>query len=262
MENTDLVLHFYRVWNAVRLNGPKIVFDMDYDGQMSTKLRRYTALHLKNGIADNRNSHSPFAPYLCNVNMKAETMKQVQTLIPNIQSAKYPIQLEEKCFTEMFPKEQLIYVTPYSPNVLKDYDANDIFVIPGILDYGFGGPVTMAKAKQLGIRTAYFPLNRYLNWGRGSKGLPLNIITNILLDFKNTRDWKIALRHVPARKLRSMRRERHDVNKGETICENKGNPIWRLQIVQKNNENCNPVNIEIGGKHSNEFLFKRLKEFT
>lgn len=204
---------------------------MDYDHLMTSKLSCYTAKHLSYAIAINRENHSPFVPHLCNIKMETETMKQFQRVFPNIMSPRFPMHVEEKCFTEMFPREHLVYLTPYSPNVLGDYNADDIFVIPGVVDYGFDGQMSLAKAKKLGLRTAYFPLNRYLNWGRGRKGLPINLITNILLDFKNTHDWKVALRHVPIRKLRTMRRERHEINKPETMYGKQENYPWRPQIL-------------------------------
>lgn len=49
---------------------------------------------------------------------------------------------------------------------------------------------------------AKFPLDEHLQWGSGSgKSLTLNQCLLILLDVKNTGDWKYALRHVPKRKL-------------------------------------------------------------
>lgn len=62
-------------------------------------------------------------------------------------------------------------------------------------------PLSLAKAKKLGLRMARLPLDRYLQWKAGSgKSLTLNQMTDILLDVKKNGDWKNALRHVPTRK--------------------------------------------------------------
>lgn len=62
-------------------------------------------------------------------------------------------------------------------------------------------PVSMAKAKKLGIKTLRFPLDRYLQWGcSAGKNLTINAVLNILLDMKCTGDWTKALKHVPQRK--------------------------------------------------------------
>lgn len=64
----------------------------------------------------------------------------------------------------------------------------------------------MAKAKREGIRMAKFPIERYLDWGASSsKTLTLDQSIRIMLDLRHTRDWKVALKNVPVRKLRSSR---------------------------------------------------------
>lgn len=63
-------------------------------------------------------------------------------------------------------------------------------------------PLSLAKAKRLGLRMARLPLDQFLQWGAGSgKSLTLNQMINILLDLKQTGDWMHALRHVPRRKI-------------------------------------------------------------
>lgn len=205
-------LFIRRMWQTIQFDGPKIVFDMDYDRFMGSKLKRYTANQVKMFIADNRQNRSPFIINLCNVNTKTETMKQLETLIPTIRNSSFPINIHEECITDRFPREKLVYLTPDSQNLLQDYNHEDIFVLPGVIDKGQNGPITMAKAKKLGLRTAYLPLARYLNWGRGDKSLPLNLIANTLLDFKNKQDWNAALKHVPSRKLKPIRQERSGIN--------------------------------------------------
>lgn len=66
----------------------------------------------------------------------------------------------------------------------------------------------MAKAKREGIRMARFPLDNYLDWGAGStKSLTLDQSIRVMLDLRHTRDWKVALKNVPPRKLRPYRED-------------------------------------------------------
>jgi len=66
----------------------------------------------------------------------------------------------------------------------------------------------MAKAKREGIRMAKFPIDRYLDWGASSsKSLALDQSIRIMLDLRHTGDWKVALKNVPTRKLRSFRED-------------------------------------------------------
>jgi mitochondrial ribonuclease P protein 1 len=63
-------------------------------------------------------------------------------------------------------------------------------------------PLSLAKAKRDGLKMAKLPLDRFLEWGPGSKkNLNINHMVQILLDLKLTGDWEYSLRHIPRRKL-------------------------------------------------------------
>lgn len=63
-------------------------------------------------------------------------------------------------------------------------------------------PLSLAKAKRDGLKMAKLPLDRYLEWAPGSKkNLNINHMIPILLDLKLTKNWEIALKHIPRRKL-------------------------------------------------------------
>lgn len=65
-------------------------------------------------------------------------------------------------------------------------------------------PLSLAKAKAEGLRMAKFPLDRYLEWGIGTKSLTINQCLDIMLDLRVTGDWDKALVHVPRRKIRLL----------------------------------------------------------
>ena len=53
---------------------------------------------------------------------------------------------------------------------------------------------------------AKLPLDKYLEWGSSStRSLTIDQTTKIMLDFRHTRDWAKALKHVPTRKLKASR---------------------------------------------------------
>lgn len=197
-----------RMLQAKQFNEQKIIFDMAYDQNMTDKEARYTANQIMYSYKSNRDSRFPFDMHIYQKDRESRAMKQLHTLIPTLSKPSFPVEIHEQCFSEAFPKEQLVYLTPDSKNFLSEYDPRDVYVVPGVIDRRYDGPITAARAKQLGIRTAWFPLSRFLPWGRTHNGLPFNIMLDILMDFKNTRDWPTALKHIPQRKLRQIRRER------------------------------------------------------
>lgn len=192
---------------------PKLVFDFSYDDSMTMKFCRYTAKHVMHAFGDNRKNQIPFDMHICNGNMESNSMQHLKQLIPNLTEESCPLTVHQESYLDLYPKDRLLYITPYSPNVMRDYNPNDILIIPAIIDYGYHGSVTMANAKKLGIRTVWLPVERYMYLGAGVRSLPLNIISDILLDYKNTHDWKKALVHLPQRRVVQPRHARHMLSK-------------------------------------------------
>lgn len=70
----------------------------------------------------------------------------------------------EKPFWELFPLDRLVYLSPDAPR-MREFNTNDIYVIGGFIDIVVQNKrSSYAKAKQLGIRTASFPISRYGNY--------------------------------------------------------------------------------------------------
>ncbi|WAR15402.1 MRRP1-like protein [Mya arenaria] len=69
--------------------------------------------------------------------------------------------VHEKPFWEVFPKDNLVYLTPDGP-ALKHFTGNEIFIIGGLVDIYDAAPVSYIKAKKLGIRCASLPLMEHL----------------------------------------------------------------------------------------------------
>ena len=72
----------------------------------------------------------------------------------------YPLEWSEKCYTELYPKENLVYLTPDCREELKVYDPDAIYIIGAIVDLSANKPLTMAKSKRQKIRFAKLPLDK------------------------------------------------------------------------------------------------------
>lgn len=46
----------------------------------------------------------------------------------------FPLNVHEKSYLNVFPKNQLVYLTPHSPEVMTNYDHDAIYIIGGIVD--------------------------------------------------------------------------------------------------------------------------------
>lgn len=148
-------------------------------------------------FSKNRRHKNPFDIHLCNVNMNGQTLKWLQKHIPNILEKKHLMGIHEKCFTELFPAERLVYLSPDSENELTEYNADDIFIVGAIVDTGCCQPLSLARAKSLGVRHVRLPLDIYVRMAPGAKKrFTLDTMTKILLEWKESRNWKKAFKHI------------------------------------------------------------------
>ncbi|KAM8712785.1 hypothetical protein ACLKA7_013163 [Drosophila subpalustris] len=211
LAHTSMFLRIYdstiNHWQNNRLTramqfAPKLVLDCSYDDHMNHRESSYAAKQLMLCFAENRANDEPFDLHYCNTNFDGSCMQILKRYIPTMLNPEFPMNIHSQCFTELFPKEQLVYLTPHCREDLVTYDPDDIYIVGAMVDTVNNEPLSLAKAKRLGLRMARLPLDRYLQWGAGSgKSLTLNQMISIMLDLKKTGDWNTALQHVPRRKV-------------------------------------------------------------
>ncbi|NWV34292.1 TM10C methyltransferase, partial [Grantiella picta] len=179
--------------------GQPLVFDMSYEKEMSGQEITNTVRQLVMSEGCNRRSVDPFHIHFCN--FKDDSLYH-REFIKQYREAwgKLLITVTDQCYTEIFPKDKLIYLTADSPKVMKTFDHDKIYIVGSLVDKSIKTGVSLARAKRLQLETAALPLDKYLLWSTGAKNLTLDQMMHILLTLKDTADWKKALEFVPKRK--------------------------------------------------------------
>lgn len=179
--------------------GQPLVFDMSYEKDMSVREVTNTVRQIVLSESWNRRSVDPFHIHFCN--FKDDSLYHKE-FVKHYRAAwgKLLITATDQCYTEVFPKDKLIYLTADSPKVMKTFDHDKIYIIGSMVDKSIKTGVSLARAKRLGLETAALPLEKYLLWNAGAKNLTLDQMMRILLTLKDTGDWKKALEFVPKRK--------------------------------------------------------------
>ncbi|XP_063999251.1 tRNA methyltransferase 10 homolog C [Pogoniulus pusillus] len=179
--------------------GQSLVFDMSYEKDMSIREVTNTVKQIVLSESFNRRSVDPFHIYFCN--LKEDSLYQKE-FIKHYREAwdRLLVTATDQCYTEVFPKDKLVYLTADSPKVMKTFDHDKIYIIGSMVDKSIKTGVSLARAKRLGLETAALPLEKYLLWSSGAKNLTLDQMMHILLTLKDTGDWKKALEFVPKRK--------------------------------------------------------------
>nr|CAI5828294.1 unnamed protein product [Callosobruchus analis] len=182
--------------------GQKLVIDCGYDGNMTKRENYNCAKQLMLLFAENRMHKEPFDIHFCNANPEGFLIKQLNKNIPTMYEKWFPLNIHECSYLDMYPKDQLVYLTPHCREEMSEFDYDSVYIIGALVDKVNNEPLSLARAKKEGLKMAKLPLDRYLQWGSGSgKSLTLNQVVSILLDVQLNGDWNYALRHVPRRKL-------------------------------------------------------------
>lgn len=183
-------------------HGQPIVFDNSYDDYMSRQHKTDIGKQFAAAINCNRLHPDPFYYHICNFNLEDELSRRILRNVPTLLDESYPVQVHHENYLDCFSRERLVYITPSAREDMTHFDPNAVYVIANLIRQGRSNQVEVARVKKEGIKMQKFPLDRYLDWGLGTKSLPINIIMNILLDFRHTGSWvKTFDRHIPKRKL-------------------------------------------------------------
>ncbi|KAL3273177.1 hypothetical protein HHI36_014631 [Cryptolaemus montrouzieri] len=182
--------------------GQKLIVDCGYHNNMTRRENLNCSKQLMLLFGENRVHDDPFDLHFCNFDKNSSIAESLVKRICTLYNPEFPLNIHEQSYTKIFPKENLIYLTPHTKQVMEEYDHDALYIVGAIVDKVNQEPLSMAKAKQEGIRMMKLPLDKYLLWSGGSgKSLTLNQVIAILLDIKKTGNWEYSLRHVPKRKL-------------------------------------------------------------
>lgn len=106
--------------------------------------------------------------------------------------------------TQYFDWNEIVYLSPDSPQTLTAVDPTKVYIIGGLVDDSITRGLSLKKAEQEGVVSMKLPVMDYMNMHDNNSNLSilcLNQVLGILLDITAGRDWVQALAsHVPRRK--------------------------------------------------------------
>nr|XP_046246320.1 tRNA methyltransferase 10 homolog C [Scatophagus argus] len=188
--------------------GQSLVFDMSYESKMSRQELRNTVSQLMEVEAWNRRATEPYHLHFCNLQPNGAYKQELLKRYTSETWDNLFITSTDQHHVDVFPHEQLVYLTADSPNVLHTYDHTKVYIIGAIVDRSSQGGLSLAHAKRLKLATARLPLDQYLHWELGAKNLTLDQMIRIMLTIKDTGKWEEALKFVPKRKIDGFLQEK------------------------------------------------------
>ena len=145
--------HYYNNLAHAMQFGDKLVFDLSFDYYMKKKESINMVQQLLAAHHYNKVRREPFHWILTGCSSSHSIRKHLKRI---------PVTVTDKHYLDFLPKNKLVYLSPNSPNILHHYSSDNIYIIGGIVDTAEKLPLTYAKAKREGIRTARLPLDLYL----------------------------------------------------------------------------------------------------
>lgn len=189
----------WRSAQAMMFNQP-LVFDLTYESNMSRRELENAVSQLMEVEGWNRRANEPFHLHFCNLQPDGAYKKELLKRYGAEAWSRLFITCSDRQHVDMFPREQLVYLTADSPNVLRTFDHSKIYIIGALVDRSIQSGLSLANAKRLKLATARLPLDEFLHWEMGAKNLTLDQMVRIMLTIKETGKWEEALKFVPHRK--------------------------------------------------------------
>lgn len=177
-----------------------LVFDMSYESSMSRREVENTVSQLMEVEGWNRRAAEPFHLHFCNLQNNGTYMQEFLKRYGAETWNRLLITSTDQQHVDVFPREQLVYLTADSPNVLRTFDHSKVYIIGALVDRSIQSGLSLANAKRLKLATARLPLDEYLQWDIGAKNLTLDQMIRIMIKLRQTGKWEEALKFVPQRK--------------------------------------------------------------
>lgn len=189
----------WRAAQAMRFGQP-LVYDMSYEHHMTRREMENTVAQLMESEGWNRRAADPFHLHFCGLQPDGAYLHELRRRYGSQTWDRLMITATERTHLEMFPQQDLVYLTADSKQVLQEFDHSKVYIIGAMVDRSIHSGVSLANAKRLRLATARLPLDEHLDWECGAKNLTLDQMMRILITLKHTGCWKKALEFVPKRK--------------------------------------------------------------
>ncbi|XP_041458532.1 tRNA methyltransferase 10 homolog C-like [Lytechinus variegatus] len=206
--NTIMQFEKWRLAAGMKF-GPKIAFDFSYENLMRKQEVISLVQQLMHVMNANKRAKDPFDIHWVGLTSETQSLHELNRL-HGVAMEHIMVNHTEKDLLEVFPKKDIIYLSADSPNVMKSYDSDKVYVIGALVDRNiiYTGQ-SLARAKRFGLEHARLPLDRHLQWTTGAKNLTLDQMIKIMIEMNTSGDWVKALQHVPVRKHAGLRSGPH-----------------------------------------------------
>ncbi|XP_048189623.1 tRNA methyltransferase 10 homolog A [Perognathus longimembris pacificus] len=177
-----------RVRRDIAQSNLRLIIDCSFDDLMVLKDIKKLHKQIQRCYAENRRALHPVQFYL--TSHGGQLKKNMDENDRGWVNWK-DIHIKPEHYSELIKKEDLVYLTSDSPNILKELDESKAYVIGGLVDHNHHKGFTYRQASHYGIDHAQLPLGHFVKMN-SRKVLAVNHVFEIILEYLETRDWQEA----------------------------------------------------------------------
>ncbi|XP_054912490.1 RNA (guanine-9-)-methyltransferase domain-containing protein 2 [Poeciliopsis prolifica] len=166
----------------------RLLVDCSFDDLMLIKDVRKLHKQIQRCYAENRRASHPVQFYLTSLGGQLkQSMDEKDKGWVNWKD----ITIKAEHYSEVVAKDELVYLTSDSPNVVEELDQKKAYVIGGLVDHNHHKGISYERAKELGISHAQLPLSSFVKMN-SRKVLAVNHVFEIILAYLEKGSWQEA----------------------------------------------------------------------
>lgn len=188
----------------------RVVVDMSFDDLMIEKHLSQCVKQVSRCYSANRRVSSPMQLYVTSFEGKCAEVMSKQNGYEH-----WDVYFKKENYMDIFPKEDLVYLSSESKNVITTVDENKVYVIGGLVDHNVHKGLCLKLAEEKGIAHGRLPIDEFIEM-KTRKVLTIDHVFRIILGVTEGGSWKEAfLKTIPARKGAVGKDEENDCDDSE-----------------------------------------------
>uniref|UniRef100_A0A8D0GZH5 tRNA methyltransferase 10 homolog B n=1 Tax=Sphenodon punctatus TaxID=8508 RepID=A0A8D0GZH5_SPHPU len=178
-------------------SGPRLCIDLSMTSHMTKKEISRLAAQIRRLYGSNKKAQKPFWIYL--TGLMSSILIYEECLRMNDGFSNYLMDRTPDSYLNLFPLENIIYLTPDSENALEEVDVQKVYVLGGLVDESIQKKLTLQRAQEHSLQTARLPIQEYMVKSVNAKNyhsatLAINQVFDALSTYYETQSWPDALK--------------------------------------------------------------------
>ena len=199
---------------APPVSNQRVCIDLDFDQHHQLKDVKKIMKQVQTSYSVNRRCSKPFKFALTSLEGRALDR------LTFMNGLNWEIETHAPPYQDVFPKEEIVYLSSESENVLKTLDDSKVYVIGGLVDHNNCKGLCHKLAVEKGIAHARLPIDDFVKLD-SRRVLTVNHVFEILCKYHESEDWRKAFFAViPERKFNENKEKgAKAVTKAELMAE-------------------------------------------